>query len=96
MYDDKCFTVRQAVAANCGCDDWECDCDAHLQCANKEVTNLGIVGNTALDNIMACVKSELEDPSEEDDEEEEDEEQEQEQQEQEQEEDQDDEEDGAD
>ena len=84
----------QAVSANCDCEDEVCDCDAHLQCANKEVTNSGIVGNTALDNIMACVKSELEDPSEEDDEEEEDEEQEQ--QEQEQEEDQDDEEDGAD
>ena len=83
----------QAVSANCDCEDEVCDCDAHLQCANKEVNTLGIVGNTKLDNIMACVKSELDDPSEEEDDEEEEEE---EDQDQDQDQDQDDGEDGAD
>ena len=71
----------QNVSATCDCEDWECDCDAHLKCANNLVNDSKIVGNTALDNIMECVKRELDDPSEEDDEQEEEDDEEQEEEE---------------
>ena len=59
----ECFNVRRDVAANCGCDNMECDCDAHLKCANNVVNNSGIKDNARLDDIMACVKSQLDDPN---------------------------------
>ena len=58
----ECFNVRRDVAEKCSCE-MECDCDAHLQCANNVVNNLGIKDNARLDDIMACVKSELDDPN---------------------------------
>ena len=59
----ECWNVRRDVAKKCSCENWECDCDAHLKCANNVVNNSGIKDNARLDDIMACVKSQLDDPN---------------------------------